>query len=102
MLVCTSNLIENKWLLDMLRVALFLPFSFNRRLFGHHLTRGCALNSSIENKQLLDVLRVALFLPFSLNRRHPLASSEDSSLRVKFNREQVVVGRVESRSIPAI
>ena len=97
---CALNSIDNKQLLDVWRVALFLPFSLNRRLFWHHLTRGCALNS-IENKQLLDVSRVALFLPFSLNRRHPLASS-DASLRVEFNREQVVVGRVESRSIPAI
>ena len=98
---CTSNSIENKPLLDVLRVALFLPFSLNRRLIWHHLTRGCALNS-IENKQLLDVLRVALFLPFSLNRRLFWHHLTRARLRIEFNREQAVVGCVESRSISAI
>ena len=83
---CASNLINNKPLLDVSRdvsgVALFLPFSLDRRaFFWHHLMQGCASNS-IDNKPLLnvsrDMWRVALLMPFCLNRRQPLASSADA------------------------
>jgi hypothetical protein len=107
MQVCASNLIENKWLLDMLRVAPFLPFSLDgwNPLASSDASLRVKL-VSIGNWLLLEVSStVAIFLPFSLSRRHRLASS-GTRLRgksVSIGNWLLVGGSfLDSRFIPAI
>ena len=84
------------------RVALFLPFSLDRRLL---LASSDARLRVKFDRQQATAGRVKRFvescLPFSLDRRLLLASS-DARLRVEFDRQQAAAERVESCSIPAI